>query len=631
MTPLGVRDLKKDQGVRRAVLSALKAVLALLVGLTIGFLAGSTGLGDFFPRSLFLAAVLAVVVAVLAYLRPSVHRSVTFFFERFGNLNIFTFVSAFSLAVSTSSVIRKPQGLNLWDRVGGFIPFSDAQNYLSQVLAEETGSFDEFNARRPLNTSLRILQYDIAGSTLLGVQMVQVTFAALSAALLATAISRYVGELAALGSLLLSAYWIWPYASSFLTEINGFTFAAAGLATIFLGLEKRRLALIGLGGIGLLTAYLMRPYNPLDSFIFAGAMALLSAKAWGKAQKSLALTITASLAFLAFLLPGFLTSAYHSDESVANSSGAYTVLGVTLGTNWLDASNTLREENPEASEGELRDLAIGAALDAFAENPATTFGMLFSNLARGALLLLDQAGGGLPQGNCFSGDVNWALLGCAVLNPWLWATVAFALISVASLFSLLRQKNPVSVAFLAAVISYLMMAPIASADGGWRIVSTLYPALAMGIALFPGWLYLRKPVSVAAFPVTHETDARRSSVRFLASFTTLILAIPLVAFPYPYLRNGVSVDRTTFPVVLRISDVKEGRWVDSNTAETNLSTFLDWAETTHNPLAMQFVLRNSQAFESVSLESGKIVLWFDGAHELSGEDLVEPVFLVRSS
>jgi hypothetical protein len=241
-------------------------------------------------------------------------------FGRCGSKAYFALIVAFIAAVLLIAVLQSATIIS-WYRVAGFIPFSDAGDYFNQLLNWPADSFDPWNSRRPANSPLNILQFDIGFQTLLGLLVVRVLILALAVAFFVSALMRIAGIWMALASGFLLVSWSLPYVPTMLSETNGIALASAGYGCLLLGMHAKKVSWVMWGLLGLALATALRPYNPL--FPALTAMIAFMGMPWSMRRKLA--TGAAAAALSTAVMSGAPRLAYavygHPDGSIGGNTG----------------------------------------------------------------------------------------------------------------------------------------------------------------------------------------------------------------------------------------------------------------------------------------------------------------------
>jgi hypothetical protein len=551
------------------------------MGIVSGLLLGTMSFIDNAQHSVFFIALGFFLLATLFAIPKLQFAASAFVLPTVSRFPILLLLASTALATSITSIARKPRGTNLWDRLAGFLPFSDAHAYYRQILAAPGDDFDEFNSRRPLNAMIRILEFDVGGSSLLGLQIVQVALAAVAVSVLSYAIASRVGMLAASGVAMMAIYWIWPYASSLLTEINGFTLSATSMGLLLFASLRNHVQLFLLGIFGLIIAYLLRPYSPLMPAIFAVVMSLAfswrSRKVW---MISMTGTVVASMS-LVFLAPQFLSALYSdTGASTPNGNTAVTLLGLARGTGWSEADSYVRSIAPDASESDLVRIAFRQAAELTMSDPSLAVRALARNLVESVSVLGNQLGGGYPDTSCISLVLKMQFEECSSGFLELWLLLPLAIAFIWLLLALLRRREPIALLFTSTLLTYFTFSPIVAGDGGWRVAATLYPGFATLFALIPIAVLLRASQRAPAVdPYAAQTGKIKAGATAPISLAVSVIGLSLFAIPYPGARElfvDSSAKRPSF--TLQVGQDEPGAWTSANSGTVSIQVLVEWAE-----------------------------------------------------
>lgn len=493
-----------------------------------------------------------------------------------------------------------------WYRLGGFIPFSDAGNYYSQVLNWPAESFDAWNSRRPLNSPLNILQFDIGQRSLLGTLVVRIVLLALSIGFFVVALAGVAGSWPAIVSGILLIAWSFPYTSTMLSETNGIALAATGFGCLLLGMQAKRIGWIFWGVVGLAMATALRPYNPLFPLL-AGIVAVVAMPwSWGKR-----LAVGAAIALLAMVVvsggPRIAYAVYgHPDGSVGGNTG-YTVLGLARGSDWVEASTFIQQHHPSLSEREKNALMYELAIKAVLEDPRPALKSLLSGLASAFRALPQEVARGF---------------GWKTEVPTIAVFLVYTLLA-ATLVCCVRSTAPTVVGLmLVSLVSLFSMAPVVYNDGGWRIAASLYPGLSM-VAACPFFLSRR------FWPGNNAgQDSKPTPFQELGRWTIwpgqLVVVFALIALPYPMLTRVFTGElpreqiNNTF--VVQFDDSKhEAQWTGFNEGRAPRTTLQDWMRQFGFKEWETFFQAYGKSVRELRNERGKLVLTVADSEAVSNQ------------
>jgi hypothetical protein len=414
-----------------------------------------------------------------------------------------------------------------WYRLGGFVPYSDAGAYFTQIVNWPADFFDQFNSRRPFNATLNILHYDAGARELLGLLLVRSALMSLSIAFLTTALVRVVGILGGLASGLILIAWSLPYVGTMLSETNGITLAAAGYACLLLGMHSERFSWIAWGLVGLAFATALRPYNPA-----LPALACASFFVFGHwpLRKKLLVALTSALiaTVITFGITRIAYAAYGNPEGAPGGNTGYTVLGIARGTDWMEAGDYVSKNYPPLNERQLNDLMYDLALQAVLKDPKPAAKSLLNGLWGAVNDFPVQVLGSLNFNNV---DHRSAMV-----------LVSYAIVLAFLIVCSKGSASPVVILLFVSLVAFLTMAPVIYTDGGWRIAASLYPGLAL-IASTPFlllqeiWARNRTDYKINAAPA--DKFRRETIVPAM-----MVILVSGVSLPYPLLARAL---RTNSP------------------------------------------------------------------------------------
>ena len=592
----------------RSVLPFVLGCGALAGGILAGYWIGQTNLGTFLPRVLAVGTVVSFMTAIYFALRRPI--STQYFVDNTAFLPFCLFICAAALGSSVSATAAWP--LSPSDRIAGFMPYSDASDYYQLVLEWPAQTFDAWNSRRPLNATLNIMEFHLAGSTLLGMILVRVALAALAITAFIVALSSMAGRSAALSAGFVLLIWTWPYASSMASEVNGITISAAGYALLLVALAQNRRTLAYLGLFALVLAYAFRPYNPLMPALFAFVVMLGLATGWRKGLKT-ALLAAVAFTLLAVALPKAIYLAYgHPDGSINANTGS-TVLGLARGTNWKEASEFVESKALGLPEREKNALMYEMAIESAKKDVGPLARAMMIGLAKAVFQSQQELGSTMGFSKLIVGSAqnsSGEFIRFVAQRPSIWITSLFAILSVVLIFRAPKTSMPVTLLGGISVIAFITIAPLLYTDGSWRVVATLYPGLAL--------LATAIPLSIRCVQLTRVTTEAKptqflktvSAPRLERYVPTALIGFVLVAMPYPALSRLFAGDAKPLAdaLILDVRDEVTPHWSGFNRAVVAPRELIAWSiEEGHGDLAA-FLARYGKSVQQVRFEKGVYVL-----------------------
>jgi hypothetical protein len=502
-------------------------------------------------------------------------------FGRSGSKAYFALTVAFIAAVFLVAVLKSATIIS-WYRVAGFIPFSDAGDYFNQLLNWPADSFDPWNSRRPANSPLNILQFDIGFQTLLGLLVVRVLILALAVAFFVSALMHVANVWVALvcGGLLVS--WSLPYVPTMLSETNGIALASAGYGCVLLGMQAKRASWVIWGVFGLALATALRPYNPMLPTLMAMLAFASMPWPWGKRLViGVAVAVVATVAMLG--APRVAYEIYGHPEGAVGGNTGYTVLGLVRGTDWAEASMYMRQHYPSLSERQSNELMYEMALRAVSHDPWPALKSLSAGLANALWSLPQEVAGGF----------GWR----TELPRWARWLFYMLLVATAAGCAFSNDAIPIFVMLLT-LAAFLAMAPIVYNDGGWRIAGSLYPGLSM-VAALP--LFLAHQLWLGR---RQERDGGSGRSRPVSSWALIpgqgVVVFAVFALPYPMLTRALASNHpheSSAPcVVVQFDDSGVApQWTGLNGGRASRQFLRDWMQ--------EFGFKEWEAFLQIHGES----------------------------
>ena len=588
---------------------AFLGCMVLAAGILTGYRIGHTSLGQYLPRLLAVGTLAAFLSAVYtAFRHPNLSTKVA------GN-NAFILACLFICAASLGSSISATAfwQLSPWDRMAGFIPYSDASDYYQQVLAWPMPTFDAWNSRRPLNATLNIMEFHLGGSTLLGMILLRVALATLGITAFIVALASVAGRAAALTAGFVLLVWSWPYVSAMQSEINGITFSAAGYALLLVALTQKQLIPAAMGLFALVLAYTFRPYNPLMPALFAFFVVLGLATDWRKGLKIAVLAAVATT-LLVVVVPKTLHLVYGHPYGSLNANTGSTLLGLARGTGWKEASEFVESQSPGLSEKQTSALMYEMAIDAARKDLRPMTKALMVNLAKAIFQSQQEMGsalGFLKQLVGTAQNTPGEFIRFVTQRPSIWTTSLFVLLSVILIFRLLKSCMPVSMLGVVSVAAFISIAPIVFGDGTWRVAATLFPGLALLVAAIPLSIRMarRTPTITCTRPPSHLLKAP-SRPRFERYVPIALIGFVLIAMPYPAVSRlfASAAKPLADALILDVRDNAAPHWTGLNRAMVAPRELLTWSiKEGHKELAA-FLSKYGQAVWQVRFEQGIFVL-----------------------
>ena len=492
-----------------------------------------------------------------------------------------------------------------WARQGGFLPATDAKHYFTQAVRWPDEYFDSFNSRRPLNTTFNILLFHLAGSSLLGVLAIKVALVAIGVGVFILGVSRHVGRLVAISSGLVLLYWIWPFTSVFLTEINSIMFASVGTGLVLIGATGYHRATVLLGLVALTVASNLRPINPLLSAVLGFAViCFLSTDKWRGVFLGMATAI--ALIFGSWAISKATLAMYSAPGSALMGNMGHTLLGLSRGTDWFEAEKFYKSQHGNNSEEKANRLMMQMAIEQFKKAPSIAFQKAKKNMIHFTFETYTEFNNALGIGNPASRICK---------TRFLHGHVIFFIFFIGMLFIGLlafRFQPLAALIFVVSLSSVVGVVPLVYGDAGWRSLAGSYPAL----ALFPGMIFAFITRVRDRFRPAHATAVEPTDlgvIGLVSQFLTIALLVVLVlSIFWPWAQSRIFGQSSSSVRIFR-TDLETGarqRWTSPNSAIGNPATLLNELKIHENmlqepPHLTQFFQQNQSSIEAIQLYISK--------------------------
>ena len=586
----------------KSVVRFFMGCLVLATGIFTGYFIGLTSLGQFLPRLLAVGTVFSFLIALYSALRSShLNKDVV-------DDNTFFLLCLFICAAALgSSISAPPLGHMALDRFARFIPFSDANGYYGQVLNWPDKSFNSWNSRRPLNAVLDIMEFQLGGSTLLGMILLRVVLAALALAAFIAALALIVGRSAAFSTGFVLLSWTWPYAASMLSEINGITISSAGYALLLVALAQNSKNFAYLGLFALVLAGIFRPYNPLMPGFFAFVVIMIITKNWRKGFKEAILVVFAATA-LFFVIPKIIYLTYGNRDGAIYGNTGYTVLGLARGTGWEEASAYINSKALNLSEQQRNALSYEEAIKTV-QKDVRPMGKAMMNSSLQVLFISQREFGfamGFSRNIPDSAKQNQAgLLRYLMSTPSIWFSSLFIIISVILTFRNLKKGTFAGLLCVITIVAFISIAPFIFQDAGWRVVATLYPGFALLITAIPMSIRYRKKSSITI-------EEPSSQIQNAAYIPMALIGIVLIAIPYPAISRFFARDTKSSAqaVTVDVRNEEPAHWTGLNRAVVSPQELLTWSINGRYKDWIAVIEQYGKVLRQVRLEKDGIVLLY---------------------
>jgi hypothetical protein len=492
-----------------------------------------------------------------------------------------------------------------WARQGGFLPATDAKHYFTQAVRWPDEYFDPLNSRRPLNTTFNILLFQVAGSSLLGVLAIKVALAAIGVGVFICGVSRHVDRLVALSSGLVLIYWIWPFTSVFLTEINSIMFASVGIGMVLIGGSIKNRATVLLGLVALTIASNLRPINPLlPAGVAFVVIWYLSKNNWRGILLGLATAIV--LMFGSWVTSKGTLSIYGAPGSVLLGNIGHTLLGLSRGTGWYEAEQFYKSQHGNNSEEKANRLMMQMAVEQIKKNPETAITKMLQNFQYFSSEIYSE----------FTNSIGLGYPTMRICKTRFihgrWIFLIFFTALFVFCFLTYRKYSLEVILFAGSLISVAGVAPLVYGDAGWRSLAGSFPALALFPVMFFGLVSGMRDRFRSSIPTPVEPSVVGPMVLVSRVLASGLLVILIISIFWPWVQSRIFGQSSPSVRVFR-ADLETGarqRWISGNSAIVNPATLLNelkiHEEILKEPLHLShFFQQNQSSIQAIQLYISK--------------------------
>jgi hypothetical protein len=381
--------------------------------------------------------------------------------------------------------MRPPDALTAHAALLGHIPWKDTRLHLEGALhLLNAGDFGLYSERRPLTAAWLATRLLASGGDMAVAQVIQAIFFGLALFALGRAVGARLGPWAALATCGVTLGLTAGLLPTFATEPLGATLAACALALLFSRAARSRLGVVAAGVFVLGLALGVRPGPQLlvPAFVAWGIAVARRGTRW----RAAALLVAAAI--VAVAATGAINALYGKGESSLSARAAYTLYGLSAGSNYRQfltdyGEATMRAQGDRAVSRWLYQ----KTLENLRERPGDFAHALTSNLRKFVGKLPSNLAPTMSLGTLFerrSADVDVPADGEGASA--LFGLLPLTLVTLASIFYLARRREPTQRLFwLAFVLAVLGSVPIVYGDAGFRGLATTYPffGLALGLGL----------------------------------------------------------------------------------------------------------------------------------------------------
>lgn len=387
--------------------------------------------------------------------------------KRWGLLIVFCLL-LFSLSSGGWSGHLRPVEISYLS-LAGFVPYSDAQSYFADAIKQALwGEWGTLGSRRPLAEAFRHTIIFAAQYSYLVTLVIQAALVAAALFFAAWSLAQWRGIWTALAFVGFILILIRPFLTTMMTEPLGLVWCLFSLVFFIEALRWTSLAHAIVG----LTALTLALFTRMGSLLTIPAMVLWITFAFGHSNsqrlRNFALASCAVLAVIA--LSTLLTNLYATSQTTTGNNFAWTICGLSLGTDWGGCQDTyaaplfaLPNERAQAW------FLFARAWDNIVQQPQVTVMRLIENAAK---FLVSQPRAFIP--------------GFEVKNWWARATAVAATLALMPLLWVVWRNRMPSLErsfWVTLGLSMVASAAIIFADDGWRAMHVTHVFAACFLAL----------------------------------------------------------------------------------------------------------------------------------------------------
>jgi hypothetical protein len=340
--------------------------------------------------------------------------------------------------------------------LAGLIPHSDAGNYVSDAFRQALwGEWGTPGSRRPLGEAFRELTILAAQYSYVSMLLVQLALLAIMLYFAACRLARWRGIWAACAFVGFIFILERPFLSTTMTEPLGMFWALFALVFFIEAIERHSLphALIGLAA---LTAALL---TRMGSLFTIPVLTIWIGLAFGTtlAQR---IRVFAAASVVVLLVVAFnmaLGRLYGSPQTVSGANFAFTLCGMSLGSDWSECSRLYATQLSQLPDERAQGwFLISQTWDHILRQPGAFVARLAGNVAK---LALSQP--------------RYFVTGFGPMDAWTKVAAGLAMLALLPglLFAWRRRFRSTERWFwLAMIASIALSAALTFADDGWRIM-----------------------------------------------------------------------------------------------------------------------------------------------------------------
>jgi len=428
---------------------------------------------------------------------------------------------AFLLPLWVAWELRPTGGAAAFAALFGRIPYRDALGHFEGALRLMTeGQFTDFSARRPLNACWLSSRLALTGMSLSAALVVQALLLGLATWAAARAVAARLGLAPMLAFFALVYGLTRDYAATTVTEPLGVTLAVLGWALLVCVPTRRRLSLFALA---LLLIDLSLHVRPGAQFL-TPALAL-----WGLVQfrhrLRAAVLVVAVVIGANGLLTATLNRVYGGSQSSFASYPAYTLYGLAAGNNYRQAAEEFGPQLQALPNERSRARFLYArSWESVRRKPRTLLRTLARNEARFLRKLVPNLSRVVSASAFVTDPMARVLPSDVVMRRERNLGLPLLVVALGALASRWRRLPGADRGLIAAgILGLLASAPFVYGDGGFRVLATAYPLLAI---LFAAGLAPRRPGALTPVAAAATRGLARTAAAYAAGIVGIGLVVP---------------------------------------------------------------------------------------------------------
>jgi hypothetical protein len=474
---------------------------------------------------------------------------------------IFIFITSAFLVVGFNAGMRSTHDYT-WFTIGGTIPFSDASDYYLETINWPNESLSKINTWRPLNSVLNFLFYFLGTNTPLGFFLIRIFLLSLVIGSYWHQVMQLIGFPLSVMSWVLLIYWIAPFLSTWLTEINGLIFFVAGITSL-LGAKNfndYRSILIGLFLVSISNT--LRPFNYFLPLLFSFFFLFDKQINWFY-RISKTILIGVLFLFISFLIPNLMYKLIGNKNSTLNGNSGLTLLGVTRNTDWLESQNFIKRKYPNKTNFEIEQILKVEAMQTFKSHPNQTFTYLKKSLKDSYKVFFQKI---------------TELIFYLNLKGKFFIALSLLIFTLLLLLILFNFKSNFILTFtcIIGILGYFSFSPIVFNDGKWRITATLLLSISLIIPL--------SALSFKKLILSRSRIKQKADLKFIPIITNhsipvliLIIFISSISYTTKTWINQNHKKNNSFTLNLAQNGIPN-RWINFNTVSAQQGEVIKWLD-----------------------------------------------------